>query len=460
MSPGRIFAFQALEAIESEGAFSSHLFASPESQRLSSLERAFAYELVLGVLRSRSALDEIIRKHQSDRIRALQREVLNVLRLGVYQMLFMDRVPPFAAVSQSVTLCRIRIGRSPQGLVNAILRRIAEKRESWRQWLSQEGASDAASLSLRFSHPEWLVDRWRSRFGEEKTVALLRANNLAPRRDLHIPFSDSLPEADLQLLSRSGFLRNFDFPEGAYFLDPAAGLAEAGAVLSRCTPCFHFQSRASQCVPHLLPLNAGDRILDACAAPGGKTLILSKRLGPQGEILAIDRKAERFVNWGTPVAPSGRAKIVRMAADCLGPLPFRDRVFFSSVLLDAPCTGSGTVRRHPEIRWRIGSSDISRMQKIQRQLLEVLCGLVDEGGYFLYSTCSTEPEETDQVICEFLASHPEFRLQEIRGDGLNAGWVTSNGYFCTWPGAVEEDGFFAALLRRSKRGRTGTEARL
>jgi 16S rRNA (cytosine967-C5)-methyltransferase len=449
VSPGRLFAFTALERIEVEKAYSSYLLAASETQHLPPRERSFAHELVLGVLRHRRSLDGVIDQCVTGKNRSLHREVRSVLRLGLYQLLYMDRVPSFAAVSQTVSLCKIRIGRSPQGLVNAILRRVSSELASWREQLNQPPGRDAESLSIQYSHPTWLVDRWISQFGLQQTLAILQNNNRLPRRDFHVPQPDSLTLMDLKELTEAGHILPLDYPEDAYTLHSPAKVLLANPVFIRIEPYLHFQSRASQCIPYLLPLQTGTALLDACAAPGGKTSILAKRLGPEGKIIAMDRHAGRLLSFDSRSQGATFSNVHKVCADGLTALPFLKDFSFSGILVDAPCTGLGTLRRHPEIRWRANPDDVLRLQKVQQQLLDSLSVVVARGGYMLYSTCSTEPEENEEVICHFLRNHPQFTSLKIPGNTVRPGWLDVRGFFRTYPSFPEEDGFYAALLFRT-----------
>ena len=448
VSPGRLFAYKALERIGEEGAYSSLLLTSAGFKALPLRERAFAHELILGVLRHQSLLDWVMDQCLDLKAKKLEPSVRRLIRSGTYQLLLMDRVPAFAAVSQTVSLCRQIIGRKPQGLVNAVLRRVSTGAQNWRMQMNQPPSDVADHLAIRFSHPEWLVERWLGRFGSQKTITLLQTNNRPPRQDLRLFRSDPSIASYLKTLMDSGHLLPFDFPDGALTLTIRNGSLQENPDYLQLKPYFHIQSRASQCIPYLLPVESGTWLLDACAAPGGKTLILSQRIGAEGKVLALDLYHQRLLPLHRSLQGQPFSNIHIICADSTAALPFSKNCLFSSVLLDAPCTGLGTLRRHPEIRWRVKQDDPLRLQQVQLQLLNSISGIVAPGGCILYSTCSTEPEENEDVIFRFLQNNPHFVCRRPSFPYLADDWLDGNGFFRTFPSHPEEDGFFAALLNR------------
>jgi 16S rRNA (cytosine967-C5)-methyltransferase len=406
--------------------------------RLSQADRRLLQALYLGICRQRPWLDYALAGCISRPWRQVQEEVRNVLRLGAYQVLFLDRVPDRAAVDQSVELCRAVRLAGATGFVNGVLRRLA------REMPVPPDLPGTAGIALRTGMPEWLVDRFVARHGaaqaEERLAALnreppgltVRVNTL--RSDL-FAFRDALAAAQVEAtpgpLGRDCLL-----------------LSEASA--PRTLPgfaegWFYPQDAASQWVAELLDPQPGERILDACSAPGGKCSHIAARLGNRGEVVALERDP-------------GRARRLEQNLDRLGVTcatvveedasAFTDARPFDRILLDAPCTGLGVLRRHPEIRWRRTAADIARAGERQLALLIHLAGLVRPGGILGYATCSTEPEEGEEVIERFLAVTGGYSL--VAHQNLPHGIAAPQpGLYRTEPHLLPLDGFFIARLRRA-----------
>lgn len=448
VSSARSFTYFALRRIEEDLAYSSHLLASKQFSVLSAVERRFAHELLLGVLRRQSTLDWVLHRFLDVKIKKLHPALRRILRIGTYQLLFMDRSPAFAAVSESVNLCRTILGSKPSGLVNAILRKISREIPSWNEYANQWLLEDTQSISIRYSHPEWLVSRWMQRYGLPLTLQILEKNNHSPRRDFYIPHDNPDIRAQLERAILQGEIQRLDFPEGAYCLRDLSRPLEKTGNFVDIFPHLTFQARTSQCVPYLLPVAEKDSVLDACAAPGGKTRILARRIGCGGSVLAVDLHPHRLQVMRSLIGRSDGAEIFAVCADSSISLPLRQECSFSSVLVDAPCSGLGTLCRNPEIRWRIQPDDLSNFQERQLQILSSTSQRVRPGGHLLYSTCSTEPEENESVVSHFLKGNDRFQKDTISLPLQEKKWLNEDGFFRSYPFHYEEDGFFAALLRR------------
>ncbi len=448
VSSARSFTYYALRRIEEDLAYSSHLLASRQYSVLPALERSFAHELFLGVLRRQSTLDWVIQRFLDGKNKKLHPAVRRILRIGTYQLLFMDRSPAFAAVSESVNLCRTILGHKPSGLVNAILRKISREIPSWNDYANQWLPEDTKSISVRYSHPEWLVSRWMQRYGLSLTLQILEKNNHSPRRDFCIVHDSPDIRAQLDCAILQGEIQRLDFPDGAYSLSDLSHPKEKTKNFSAFFPHITFLARTSQCVPYLLPVTEKDSVLDACAAPGGKTQILARRIGPDGSVLAVDLHPHRLKVMQSLIGHFSGAAIYAVCADSSIPLPLRQGCSFSSALVDAPCSGLGTLCRNPEIRWRIKPADLSNFQERQLQILTSTSQRVRPGGYLLYSTCSTEPEENEAVVFQFLKKNDDFQKERISLPLQEKKWLNEDGFFSSYPFHYEEDGFFAALLRR------------
>lgn len=440
----RAHAIDILVRVERDEAWAGVLLASRESGVRDPRDRALLHMLVLGVLRRLPALDAIVSRVSSRPPRRLDPDVRAALRVGILSLLYLDRVPDFAAVSPVVDALRRR-GPGVTGFVNGVLRRVARERGALIPPDPDHG--DVPALANACGHPEWWTRRVVRRVGWDGARSLLEANNRpAPtvlRPDCRKPDVDHLPER----------LADEGVQVEASPWAPRALRVVAGA--PQHTAAFHdgrfwIQEEASQLVPALLGAEPGNTVLDACAAPGGKTLVLAEAVAPEGRVIAVDIRPDRMARLlenVTRVAPVGVSPVV---ADLTRTPPFVAGCV-DAALVDAPCSGTGTLRRHPEIRWRLSPDDLPALARRQRGLLEQVAGLVRPGGSVVYSVCSMEPEEGPEVVDAFLAEHPTFeprdpcdRLPEPCHDRVGA-----DLWFRTAPDAGGMDGFQAIVLERA-----------
>ena len=426
-SPARRLAFAILQETEAGGPTLDDLLARPDAEALDPRERAFLNELLLGTLRKRGAIDHALAVLSDRPLAGLSPDVRAALRLGAHQLLHL-RVPRHAAVSESVEL--VRIGRPrAAGYVNAVLRRLArdgapaelDPAAEPRRWLTTTG-----------SLPEWLADRWLERLGPQAAVSRARALLEEPPVffRLNPRVEDALARADAAGLA----------PIPATV--PGAWEATAGRIsdLARLGVVYP-QDQGSQLVAHLSAVRG--LVLDACAAPGGKATLLADLLGRTGRVVAAESSPRRLRTLAGLVRRWGAANVFVAGADALHP-PFRGP--FDGVLLDAPCSGLGTVARHPDIRWRLRAKDLPRLAERQSALLASLLPLVRPGGLLVYAVCSVEPEENEGVIRPFLAAHPELTPEALPS------WAApfADGPFLRMrPETHPGDAFFAARLRRA-----------
>lgn len=415
-------------------------------------DRALAAEIATGTLRWRGAIDAVVAAFARGGIDRLDPEVLEILRLGAYQLLHLARVPPSAVVNDAVDLARAGGKRSAAGLVNAVLRRIDRERHALPlpPRPGVPGANPAADLdylSVTLSHPRWLVERWLARFGFHQVEAWLRFNNHPAPLTLR---------ANTLAADRDEVARQL---AGAGVETEPSRLAPDGLRVVRGNPLapgvadarrFVVQDEASQLVASFTGAAAGDRALDACAAPGGKSLALAAAVGSRGLVVAADLRARRVALLAATLRESGASAVRVVRADAARPLPFT--AAFDVVLLDAPCSGLGTVRRDPEIRWRRAAADLPRLAAAQRLMLEQAAGAVRSGGRLVYATCSSEPEENEEVVDAFLGARPDFEPVAGSGTGLGTGpaaeAIDEAGHLRTWPFRHGLEAFFAAMLRR------------
>jgi 16S rRNA (cytosine967-C5)-methyltransferase len=416
IAPARLAAHAALLAHEAKGTDLPAALAAARTSLTDSRDQALLTELVAGVIRMRKAIDYQLALRTTRRLEALDLPVLVALRMGAFQLLYLDRLPPSAVVHDAVALTRRGGTSSASGLVNAVLRAVARDRDQ----LTWPEAPPVTALATRHSHPEWLVERWTRRYGLEAAAAWLAFDNRAPRLCLATNRLKATRESLSARLAAEGVTtRPTDrAPHGLHVL--------SGAPLT--TPAFRdgwfiVQDEASQLVAELGTLPAGRRVLDLCASPGGKTMALAARLGGDGRLVACDVRPRRVRLLRQTLARlQVPASIVHVPP--AGDLPFAAGAF-DFVLVDAPCSGLGTIRRDPDIRWARTAEDLVRLAAAQLTLLGRASRLVAASGSLVYATCSSEPEENEAVVTAFLGEAPGFRLRRTHhstpiADGLEA----------------------------------------
>jgi len=401
--------------------------------RLDARDRRWMRELVYGMLRHRSWLDAILGDRVRGGVARLDVDLTDLLRLGAYQLLFMGSVPAYAAIAQTVELAKRRHGLGASRLANAVLRRVDRERAG----LSVELPPDPVeALALEYSHPAWLVARWVARWGVEEARNLLVANNQeAPlvARPYNIAaeqLETMLEEAGIRVASAPLLTDGLD-------LASVSSLTELGAFRQGL---FHLQDPASTLVTEYAAIGPGSQVADLCAAPGGKTVELSRRAG---RVYASDLSAVRLQRV---VENSARLELIQVfpyVADAR--LPAIRPV--DAVLVDVPCTGTGTFRRHPDARWRLKASDLAVMSALQRAILRSAATVVKPGGLLVYSTCSLEPEENDAQVDAFLGENAQWRLEPPPA-GAVPDAVVDGGRLRVLPQRHGADGAFAARLRR------------
>jgi 16S rRNA (cytosine967-C5)-methyltransferase len=427
----RSVALRVLAGVEAGGRSDRLLDRELRRANLDPRDRGLATEIVYGVLRHQAALDDAIRPHCERPLRQLDPRVLGGLRLGVYQAAYLDSVPPHAAVDATVGAVR-RSGSRGHGLVNAVL----------RSWLRTGGEMTPAHDDAgRWQVPQWLAQRWVRRYGRERAGAWLVATLAPPVNAVAVHSSRGSTAEAAEVMAAAG-IRVEPSPWGPRMLRVLEGGSRAADVIAsgRVTP----RSEASRIVTSLLGPGEGP-VLDACAGRGGKSLQLLED-GVGGPVVALDNHLGRLRDAEDAARRIGVDGLRPVAADASRPLPLRSR--FDRILVDAPCSGLGTMRRHPEIRWRVRPRRLERLAQVQRAILTQSLAVLRRGGQLLYVTCSTEPEENEQVVEAVLAGDRSFRAVPLEAEGAATGLVGADGYFRTYPDEPDLDGFFAALLTR------------
>lgn len=406
-----------------------------QTPRLDPRDRRFTRELVYGMLRRRGWLDALLDARVRGGLGRLDPDVHDLLRLGAYQLLHMRSVPPYAAIAQTVELAKRRHGVGPSRLANAVLRRLDREGSAPQV---ESPADPIEALALTESHPRWLVARWVARWGEDETRKLLRANNAEPplvARPVH-----AVREQVEAMLEASG-ITVADAPlvsDSILLASPVSALTELGAFRQGL---FHLQDPASTLVTKYAAIPEGASVADVCAAPGGKTVELTRRAG---SVFSSDLSFARLRRILENVQRMELATVFPYVADARRPAIRSANV----VLIDAPCTGTGTFRRHPDARWRLKPSDLAVMAALQREILRSASSVVPPGGLLVYSTCSLETDENDAQVERFLADHPTWRL-EPPAEGSVPATVLDAGRLRVLPQRHGTDGAFAARLRRA-----------
>ena len=424
ISPARLAAFNILRQVES-GAFSSILLAQTEPQ-LQPLDRALCHELVLGVLRRQLFLDKIVEHFSQRDSESLDPAVRIAMRMGLYQLRFLTRIPASAAVNESVSLVRAARLSSATSFVNAVLRRAILEAEND----PAASVSDPMErLAIATSHPLWLIDRWVSAFSFEEAEAFARANNEVPPVTFRVVKKKAERAAVLARLSEAGATI-----EASRVVADAWRVSGATAVLRELSAAgeIYLQDEASQLVAHVVEAKANERVLDLCAAPGGKTTLMADYAADNARVVAADRSAPRMQTVVATSALHGLKSVSPVLLDAAEQLPFQSEVF-DRVLVDAPCSGTGTLRANPEIRWRLTPLEIATLAEQQKRILRQAVVMVKPGGRLIYSTCSVEREENEEVVEAVLAHDDRFTtLKTIR----------------TWPHREGSDGFFLSVFER------------
>jgi 16S rRNA (cytosine967-C5)-methyltransferase len=447
IAPARVAAYDILLAISSGRAdlpaATAHARASLPDER----DRALAADIATGVQRWRAALDHLIVWFSRRQLDRLDPEIIEILRLSIYQLLYLTRVPAAAVVNDAVDLAGRAGKRSASGLVNAVLRSVSRRRHALplparpRDLSDRDGVLDYFSITL--SHPRWLAGRWHDRLGFESAERwltfnnspaplTLRANRLrGTRQDLQ----RRLARADIAARPGQFAPDALVVTEGYPLRDPAI---DDGA--------FVVQDEASQLVALLAGPQPGRRVLDACAAPGGKATDIASSLEAGGRLIACDVRERRVALLRRTIRATGTANALVVQADLMAPLPFR--ALFNCVIVDAPCSGLGTLRRDPDIRWRRREAELAALAGSSLRMLHHAAQVVAPGGRLIYATCSSEPEENEEVAHAFLSASPHFRAVDARGAHpcLPSSVVDARGHLRTAPDPHGLEAFYGAVF--------------
>ena len=436
MSVTRLYAVKALSSIFLQNARPKKSIEA-SAPGIDKRDRAFLMEIVYGVLRYRDTLDWIL-GHFLKHPARLTDMTMNNLRIALYQLYFM-RVPEWAVVNESVEIEKTFFKdrkTDMQSLVNAVLRNVIRQKE--RFGIPLKFDDPVTDISVNTSHPRWMVERWIKRFGESEAKQLAKANNIRPPLTIR---ANTLKTTRDQLVSR---IREKGITAEPALFSPDGILIKENMNyddLSFAQGLFVVQDEASQMIPYLLGPKPGERILDACAAPGGKTTHMAQMTGDTGEIIAVDKDADRLKKLEENVKSLGMKSIKIINADISGLSGVGP---FDRILLDAPCSATGVIRRNPDVKYRHRAADLSAFSKKQAAMLRTVAGLLKNGGVLVYSVCSVEPEESEQVLNDFLKTSRDFRI--IDAEALFLKEFVKDGLFRTFPHRYNMDGFFGVAL--------------
>ena len=405
-------------------------------------DRKLLTELVYGTLRMRGRLDWIIGRLYRGKESALETTPRNILRTALYQLLFTDRIPAFAAVHEAVGIARQRCPAAA-GLVNAILRNAIRNQENmtWPETAKDPGRA----VSVLHSHPRWLVERWLDRYGIGETISICRANNDVPPMTVRVNSLKLSREKIITELLTNGIEaeRTLFSPDGLHLPTTATELRRTGFFRDGL---IRIQDEASQLVSRVVAPRPGERILDICSGTGGKTLHLAAIMENRGHITAMDLHPDKLRLLSEEAHRLGVTISDILPGDATA-MPETFRAAFDRVLVDAPCSGLGTLRQNPEIRWRMIPSDIENAMALQKRLLANAADTVKPGGILVYCVCTVTQEENESVIDHLLAARHDFK--HIPPEGVPPELIDTRGFFRTSPHREGMDGFFAAVFKRT-----------
>lgn len=436
----RGLAIKILNRIDRTDAYLERMLDNEmKSMEMSGPDKALLYEIVHGVVRWQGRLDWILNGFYKGTFSKAIPNLKNALRVALYQILFLDRVPDYAAVNEVVEFVKKLQGQKPADLVNAVLRNIIRSKNAIRY---PDPVEDLVGyLAAYYSHPSWMVKRYIERFGREDTEKLLASNNEKPYLTLRINALKTKPDEFKALLESVGL----KYRQGAYLPEffKLMNLTNITAWDYYTKGYFNIQDESAGLACRLLDVQEGQRVLDMCAAPGGKTAYIAALMHSRGEVVAIDRFESRLKLL--------QKNMTRLSVDCVriveaDALEYKS-LPFDRVLVDAPCSGSGTLSKKPDIKWKKDLFDIRNLNILQSKLLAKAASLVKVGGVIVYSTCSIEPEENFEIVKKFLDENPNFKFETAK-DKFPEDIIDEHGCIQTLPHIHKTDGAFAARLVR------------
>ncbi len=420
-----------------------------EKTLFSKKDRALLQALVYGVLRWRGRLDYIIDYFSKTRLNKINPNVLNILRLGLFQIIYLDRIPVSAAVNTSVEMTKAAAAPWVVGYVNGLLRNAV--REYGHVTFPDVDKDPVKALATKKSFPEWLIKRWLDRFGLKETGLLCDAINTIPPITVRCNTLKTNRKKLVKALERYAEkikITNYA-PDGGFFFNPKRSIPNIEAFENGL---FQVQDEAAQLVTLHLNPQSGETILDACAGLGGKTGHIAQMMKNSGRLVAMDKDENKLMRLESEMHRLGVSIVTTRIHDLSSPLNREHFGKFDRILLDAPCSGLGVLRRKPDIKWRASQQNLAYCQKRQALFLDNLAHFVKPSGVLVYAVCSMEPEENESVIKGFLNKHGKFAIEK-KSTGLSfdaCSLVTRDGYLKTFPHLNNMDGFFSICMKRIK----------
>jgi 16S rRNA (cytosine967-C5)-methyltransferase len=448
IAPARIAAYEILSAVEAGRADLADALAATRATLRDDRDKGLAAEIAIGVQRRRAALDYLIAHFAKRPIQRLDREVLEILRLSAYQLVHLSRVPAAAVVDDAVDLTGRMGKRSASGLVNAVLRAISRHRHALPLPSRPADPDDRPHaieyLAVTLSHPPWLVSRWYDTYGFDATETWLRFNNAPSPLTLRANRLRNTPQELIERLRKDDVIvQSARFAPDALIVTEGHPLRGDGLEAG----WFVVQDEASQLVTLLAGGDPGALVLDTCASPGGKATALAAAMQGRGLLVACDVRDRRLDLLRRTVAASGATNVRLVQADLLQPLPFVRA--FDCVFVDAPCSGLGTLRRDPDIKWRREEDELRTLAAAQLEMLRHAAAAVAPGGRLIYATCSSEPEENESVVEAFLAGTADFSpLDPASSTPVPPAVINERGHLRTYPHIHGLEAFFGAAFRR------------
>ena len=437
----RGLAVKILNRIDRTDAYLDKLLDTEIKQSdFSGVDKALLFELVHGVMRMLNRIDWVLNGFYKGQFSKAIPNIKNALRVALYQILFLEKIPDYAAVNEAVEFIKKAQGQKAADLTNAILRNIIRSKDSIRY--PDRNEDIIAYFSVYYSHPVWLVKRWLNRYGEEFTEQLLISNNNKPNLNLRVNTLVTNKEELKSLLDKV----ELKYKEGLYLDDfiRMANLSNIADWEYFSKGYFSIQDESTGVPVNLLGVNPGDRVLDLCAAPGGKTAYIAAKMENKGEIVALDKYESRIKILQKNL---GRLKVENVKFIETDALEYESTELFDKILLDAPCSGLGTLTKKPDLKWKRELLDLKKLTELQYKLLEKGGKLIKPGGYIVYSTCTIEPDENSEIVTKFLFENPGFVLESAKSI-IDDKLVTEEGFVQAFPNIHGIDGSFSAKIKR------------
>jgi 16S rRNA (cytosine967-C5)-methyltransferase len=442
----RELAMDVLVRVEQQQAYSNiALNQALLRANLPRSEAGLVTELVYGTIQRLNTIDYLLSRFLIKGVGKLEPWVRNLLRLSLYQIHYLDRIPPHAAVNEAVTIAGRKGHKGISGMVNAVLRNILRQPEKLQ---IPANLPIAQSIALTYSHPEWMVNRWINQFGEGETRAICESNNNPPHTSIRVNRIQMTPAQFLTLLGENGYSAKHSV------IAPDGIVVEGGGNMAMTSwyndGLISIQDESSMLVARIVDPQPGMKVLDCCAAPGGKTAHMAELMNDQGSIIAYDIHEHKKQLIDAQTKRLGLHAIEAKIGDARQLANEYSDHTFDRILLDAPCSGLGVIRRKPDLKWAKLESDIAEIRNIQYTILHNIHNLLKPGGMLIYSTCTLEYEENQAVISEFLANHPDFMLDIKITDQLPAltSRLVGEGMLQILPHHYQSDGFFITRLRK------------